>query len=58
MKISINSIIFEKNAKYEKIKTPSISASKVFFFKQKKIKKIEIRNKIVFEKKRKINKLF
>ena len=51
-------IIFEKNAKYEKIKTPLISVKKVFFWRQKKIKKIKIRIKIIFEKIEKINKLF
>ena len=57
MKILI-SIIFEKNAKHEKIKTPLISVKKVFFGRPKKIKRIKIRIKIIFEKIRKINKLF
>ena len=52
------SIIFEKNAKHEKIKTPLISVKKVFSWRQKKIKKIKIRIKIIFEKIEKINKLF
>ena len=57
MKIPL-SIIFEKNAKHEKIKTPLISVSKVFFFRQKKIKRIQIRIRIISEKNRKNNKLF
>ncbi len=51
-------IIFEKNAKNEKIKSPLISVQKVFFRRRKKIKKIKIPNKIIFEKSEKINKLF
>ena len=52
------SIIFEKNAKNEKIKSPLISVQKVFFRRRKKIKKIKIPNKIIFEKSEKLNKLF
>ena len=52
------SIISEKNVKHEKIKTPLISVKKVFFWRQKKIKKIKIRIKIIFEKIENINKLF
>ena len=53
------SIIFEKNAKHEKLKTPLNSVKKIFFEDEKKIKKIKIRiNKIIFEKNRKNNKLF
>ena len=51
-------IIFEKNAKNEKIKSPLISVQKVFFWRRKKIKKIKIRIKIIFEKNEIINKLF
>ena len=52
------SLIFEKNAKFEKIKTPLISVKKIFSWRQKKTKKIEIRIEIIFEKYQKINKLF
>ena len=52
------SIIFEKNAKHEKLKTPLNSVKKVFFEDEKKIKKIKIRIKIIFLKIQKINKLF
>ena len=42
------SIIFEKNAKHEKLKTPLNSVKKVFFEDEKKIKKIKIRIEIIF----------
>ena len=51
------SMIFDKNAKHEKLKTPLISVKKVFFEDNKKIKKTKIRIEIIFEKNRKMNKL-
>ena len=42
------SIIFDKNAKHEKLKTPLNSVKKYFFEDKKQIKKIKTRIKIIF----------